>query len=171
MGVQEKSHVFFITHIRHRALAQGVTSCQPPFPKHQHRPPGPRTQEVREHRPPKPRREGFIGHPPPFLKFPKLLQSPFFIIFPFPLKSIPESLSAPKVSQKWPRKTKKTRENSVQEGVREKSPKMPHKFNPRTLQIYGFRWDVLQKPLYPPFAHNRNKCLKSTPKMDQNSLK
>ena len=48
---------------------------------------------------------------------------------------------------------------------------MPHKLNPRTLQIDGFRWEVLQKPLYPPFAHNRNKCLKNTPKMDQNSLK
>ena len=59
----------------------------------------------------------------------------------------------------------------TQEGVREKSPKMPHKLNPRTLQIDGFRWDVLQKPLYPPFAHNRNKCLKNTPNMDQNSLK
>ena len=42
---------------------------------------------------------------------------------------------------------------------------MPHKLNPRTLQIDGFRWKVLQKPLYPPFAHNRNKCL------NQNSLK
>ena len=48
---------------------------------------------------------------------------------------------------------------------------MTHKLKPRTLQIYDFTWKVLQKPLYPPFAHNRNKCLKNTPKIDQKSLK
>ena len=48
---------------------------------------------------------------------------------------------------------------------------MTNKLSPGTVQIDDFTQDVLQKPLYPPFAHHRNKCLKSTPKIDQKSIK
>ena len=48
---------------------------------------------------------------------------------------------------------------------------MTNELSPRTLQIDAFTLEVLQKPLYPPFAHHRNKCLKNTLKMDQKSIK
>ena len=87
--------------------APGVTSCQPPFPKHQHRPPGPRTQEVTKTQEPRPRREGFIGHPPPFAQILKILKSlakPFFLLFSVPPKINPRipfgTESEPKVTSK-----------------------------------------------------------------------
>ena len=82
--------------------APGVTSSQPPFPKHQHRPPGPRTQEVTKTQEPRPRREGFIGHPPPFLKIPETPSKPFFHHFSVPPKINPRipfgTESEPKVT-------------------------------------------------------------------------
>ena len=80
------------------------------------------------------------------------------------------NLSASKVPQKWPRKTQKTRENALQEEILEKA-KITNELSPRTLQINDFTKEVLQKPLYPPFAHNRNKCLKNTQNIDQKSIK
>ena len=91
--------------------------------------------------------------------------------FSLPPKLVPDHLEAPTVSQKWLRKTQKTRENALQEGVREKCAKIANKLSPRAVQIYDFTLEVLQKQLYPPFAHHRNKCWKKHTKIDQKSMK
>ena len=48
---------------------------------------------------------------------------------------------------------------------------MTKQMSPWTLQIDEFTWEVLQKPLCPPFAKNRNKWIRGTTKIDQKSIK